>query len=114
MAHNSLQLSGRLLELAPLRHTPAGIPVAGGRLEHRSRREEAGVMRDVAVELEFVLLGTSATLLASAPLGTMVKLTGFLAAKSVKSARPVMHVETVEFVKEDQDGIQGQETRQTS
>lgn len=97
MMQNSLQLSGRLLELAPLRHSPAGIPVAGGKLEHASRREEAGVMREVAVELEFVLLGPTATLLASAPLGTKVTLTGFLAAKSLKSARPVMHVETVEF-----------------
>ncbi len=98
---NTLVLEGRLVELMPLRHTPAGLAVAGGRLEHHSRVIEAGVERAVEVEQEFVLLGPSAPLLAAAKLGSTVSLMGFLAAKSLKSRKPVLHVQTIEFVKEN-------------
>jgi len=37
-----VELTGRLVDPAELRHSPAGVPIARGLLEHESTQSEAG------------------------------------------------------------------------
>jgi len=52
-----------------------------------------------------VALGPTAQLLAGGKPGDGVKLGGFLAAKSVKSRTPILHVDTIEFLEGMHHGI---------
>jgi primosomal replication protein N len=87
-----------------LRYTPAGIPVSEGWLQHASRQIEGGAERQVDVEIAVLALGESARWLQAAPLGGDVKVTGFLAARSLKSKAPVLHVNTLEFLEGNENG----------
>jgi primosomal replication protein N len=102
---NQLTIAGSIVELAPLRHTPAGLPVLNFRIGHASEQLEAGVSRKVEVELAVVALGQTAILLTGTKPGENVRLSGFLAAKSAKSRQPVLHVERIEFVEGMNHGI---------
>ena len=75
-------------------------------IAHRSVQDEAGAERKVECEMACVALGQAAQLLAAAKPGDAVKLSGFLAAKSLKSRTPVLHVNTIEFVEGNDNGIQ--------
>jgi primosomal replication protein N len=101
---NSLQLSGLLLERKALRYTPAGVPVSEGRLQHRSRQSEGGKERQVEVEIAVLALGENARWLQAAPLGGMVEVSGFLAARSLNSRTPVLHVNSIEFLEGNENG----------
>jgi primosomal replication protein N len=103
---NRVWLSGKLLARGALRHTPAGVPVVEFSLGHQSRQEEAGGMRQVECELTCVSVGATAGLLAAARLGGQLKITGFFAAKSLKSRTPVLHVKEIEFLEGNENGIQ--------
>jgi len=52
----------------------------------------------VSAELPAVAFEAQARLIAARPLGSGVKLEGFLAAKSQRSKRLVLHVTNMEFV----------------
>jgi len=103
---NSFQIDGVLSELGVLRYSPGGVPVMSGRIEHRSRQVEAGVPREVGLELSVVAVGDKAKLLAAVRLGSHVRLAGFLAARSLKSRAPVLHIDTIEFLEGTNHGIQ--------
>lgn len=103
---NRTELSGSLLERGPLRRTPAGVPAIEFRLGHGSEQIEAGVSRWVDCEMACVALGQSANLLAAAKPGDGLRVTGFLAAKSLKSRQPILHVNEIEFVEGNENGIQ--------
>ena len=94
---NRVTVSGRLIEMDALRHTPAGVPVMKFRLQHDSEQMEAGAVRKVSCEIAAVAFEREATLLAAAKLGSDVKVTGFLAAKSRTSRAVVLHATGVEF-----------------
>jgi primosomal replication protein N len=94
---NRVAVSGRLIELDALRHTPGGVPVMKFRLQHDSTQTEAGAARKVSCEIAAVAFEREATLLAAAKLGSNVKVTGFLAAKSRTSRSLVLHATEVEF-----------------
>lgn len=87
-----------------MRYTPAGVPVSEGWLQHSSSQAESGVERLVEVEIAVVALGENARWLQAAPLGALVKLTGFLAAKSRNSKAPVLHVNTLEYLEGNENG----------
>ena len=101
---NCIELSGRLVERKILRHTPAGVPVSEGRLQHSSAQVEGGAERVVEVEIAVLALGEPARWLQAAPLGGVVKATGFLAAKSRSSKMPVLHVNSIEFLEGNENG----------
>ena len=103
---NRLCLEAELLELQPLRRTPAGVPVAGCSLQHASRQLEAGVERDVAVELQAVAVGERASVLAAAAPGMALRVSGFLAARSLRSRSPVLHLNKIEFLEGRKNGDQ--------
>jgi primosomal replication protein N len=98
LALNRLELSGRLLELGALRLTPAGVAALEFRLVHESEQAEAGSRRKVQAELPAIAFETEARLIAARPLGSEVRLHGFVSAKSQRSKKLVLHVTHVEFV----------------
>ena len=98
MALNRLELSGRLLELGPLRHTPAGVAALEFKLVHESELEEAGVKRKVQAEIGAIAFEAQARLIAARPLGSGLRVEGFLSAKSARAKKLVLHVTNVEFV----------------
>ena len=102
---NCTVLTGKLLELAALRYTPAGVAALNFRIAHASQQIEAGSPRTVECEIAALALGQTALLLAGAKPGDGVRLTGFLAAKSLKSRTPVLHVNEIEFLEGIDHGI---------
>ncbi len=106
LVRNSFEIDGVLTEVGQVRFSPGGVPVLAGRIEHRSRQIEAGVAREVGVELQVVAVGDKAKILALASLGSTARLTGFLAAKSLRSRAPVLHIDTIEFLEGTNNGIQ--------
>jgi primosomal replication protein N len=94
-------LSGRLLELGSLRHTPGGLAAIDFKVAHESEQDEAGGRRKVSAELGAVAFETQARLLAQRPLGAALRLQGFLSARSKRSRRLVLHVTNIEFVEGD-------------
>jgi len=103
---NALVLQGELRELSALRRTPAGVAVIEGVISHRSRQLEAGHEREVTAEVPFVMVGNDAPLLAQGVLGATVSVNGFVAARSLKSNRLVLHVTEMRFVEGNENGFQ--------
>ncbi len=87
-----------------MRYTPAGIPVAEGRLQHRAPQIENGSERLVELEIALLALGPAARWLEAAPLGGGLQITGFLAARSRNSRAPVLHVNTLEYLEGNENG----------
>ncbi len=76
---NQLVISGQLLKPAEVRTTPAGIPIARLVLAHRSRRNEAGQMRDVECRVSVVASGKALTTgIEALPPGTGLTVKGFV------------------------------------
>jgi primosomal replication protein N len=95
---NELRLAARIVEVSALRRTPAGVPVASCVLAHVSRQIEAGVAREVSLELPAMAIGELAQVLAGASPGAQVSATGFMAAKSARSRMPILHLNVIEFM----------------
>ena len=95
---NRVEISGVIMELKPLRYTPAGVPVVEFRLRHASVRAEAGATRKVEAEVEALAFEAQARLLSAGGLGRTLKAEGFLCAKSRRSKKPVLHVTNIEFI----------------
>ena len=98
MAQNQVELSGRLLERGALRHTPAGLAALEFKLGHESEQDEAGSRRKVQAEIGAIAFEANARLIAGRPLGSEVKVQGFLSAKSKRSKKLMLHVTNIEFV----------------
>jgi primosomal replication protein N len=81
-----------------LRYTPAGVAALEFKLGHESEQDEAGKRRSVKAEVSAIAFETQAKLLAGRPLGSPVRVEGFLGAKSKRSARLVLHVTKIEFI----------------
>ena len=86
------------MELGALRYTPAGMPAVEFRLAHESEQDEAGGKRKVQAELGAVAFDAQARLMAGAKLGVQARFEGFLAARSKRSQRLVLHVTKIEFL----------------
>ena len=81
-----------------MRHTPAGIPVMSCVLAHESRQIEAGIEREVKLELPAMAIGELALTLSTAALGVKVSVAGFMAAKSARNRSPILHLNIIEFM----------------
>lgn len=89
-------LKSEVVQIEPLRYTPAGIPLLSVLLRHVSDQVEAGMKRKVECELNAVILGDQA--LKSLKLGSHIVATGFLAKRSLKSTQLVMHINHLENI----------------
>jgi len=83
---NEFVMTGQLSERDALRHTPAGIALVNFRITHESEQLEAGSERQVYADVACVAVEDEARLIAAAPLGTAVRLTGFLAGRGSAGA----------------------------
>jgi primosomal replication protein N len=94
---NRVVLRGRLVEMDALRYTPAGVPIVKFRIAHESSQSEAGTERRVDCEVSGVAFETEAKLLASAPLGSEMSITGFLDRKGKSSRQVELHALRIDF-----------------
>lgn len=83
-------IQAEVVQIEPLRYTPAGIPLLSVVLRHVSEQVEAGMKRKVECEVNAVVLGNLA--LTGLKLGAQVVAQGFLAKRSLKSTQLVMHI----------------------
>ena len=90
-------LRGRIVEIDALRRTPAGIPILKFRLGHESTQQEGGSPRKVSCEIAAMAFDREAHLLASAPLGTAMTVSGFMDRKGHSSRQLVLHATQIEF-----------------
>lgn len=93
---NHIVLSAVVLEVKPLRYTPAGQAALELIVEHESQVTEAGHPRRVSLVMPAVALGDTALLLADVTLGSPLLLKGFLAPARKGSGKLVLHVQHVE------------------
>ena len=91
MEANEIALSGELTVVEPLRYTPAGIPLLGFKLMHRSRQTEAGLKRQVECEMGGVAMAEVAVAMARLKPGQAVTVNGFLNRKNRMSAQLILH-----------------------
>ncbi|OIQ98543.1 primosomal replication protein n [mine drainage metagenome] len=94
---NKLVLQAEVVQIEPLRYTPAGIPLLSVVLRHVSEQVEAGMKRKVECEVNAVALGDLA-LKGLLSIGTHIQATGFLAKRSLKSTQLVMHINHIERI----------------
>lgn len=90
---NNLTLQAEVVQIEPLRYTPAGLPLLSVVLRHVSEQVEAGMKRKVECEVNAVAIGDLA--LTKLALGTQIRVTGFLAKRSLKSTQLVMHINQI-------------------
>jgi primosomal replication protein N len=89
---NQVHLDGILVERATMRHTPAGVPVLEARIRHRSDVIEAGAPRTLEFVVNAIALGPVAGKLEREALGAQLDLSGFLAPRSRRSSKLVLHL----------------------
>lgn len=90
---NQLTLTAIVLELEPLRYTPAGVPAIEMQLEHESEVAQAGMQRRISMVVPAMALGDIALLLADTPLGAVLEIEGFLAPTRKGSSKLVVHIQ---------------------
>jgi primosomal replication protein N len=90
-------LSARVAAREVLRYSPGGVPILGLTLEHQSRMAEADAPRVVDLTIEAVAIGKVAQALDRVQPGRMLTVRGFLANRSRRSTRAVLHVKEFEL-----------------
>ena len=91
---NQLCLSAHIQRVEALRFTPAGLPVLVLHLAHESWQEELGERYLARVTLEAKLMGEEARHWQHKEDST-VRVSGFLAHKHQRSAKPVLHIQQI-------------------
>jgi primosomal replication protein N len=91
---NRYQVTGILQERQSLRYTPAGVPALDLQTLHQSTDLNG---RDATVNLSAVAFGLVAQTLSSTPLGSTLKLDGFLR-HSAKSKKLIVQIESFEII----------------
>lgn len=93
---NRLVLSGALIQVDPLRYSPAGVPIAEAVIHYRGSLDIAGHTRQVECELTVQASGELAARLAQLPQGSQVHLEGALNRRSVNSRQLVLLLNRIE------------------
>lgn len=98
---NQFRTTASVLEIKPLRYTPAGVPVTELVLDHVSDVMEAGAMRRVQFSIVAVALGDIGLLMAQTPLGVLLNIEGFLAPVRKGASKLVLHIQQASRVYAD-------------
>lgn len=93
---NKLVISGVLIQVDPVRYSPAGVPIAEAVILHRSSQAVAAQARQVECELTVQASGSLASQLAHLVVGTLVKLEGALNRRSVNSRQLILILNRIE------------------
>ncbi|HJV50174.1 MAG TPA: primosomal replication protein N [Noviherbaspirillum sp.] len=99
---NQLQLVAVIAERDAVRYTPAGIPIVAARLSHQSEQIEAGIPRQVELEIAALAAGEISGRFNRAELGVAYRFIGFLARKNRNSKSLVFHITDFETYTPDQ------------
>lgn len=91
-------MNGEVVQLEPLRFTPAGLPLLSFVVRHVSEQIEAGIKRQVECEMTVVAIGDIADKAKAVQAGNQVKLAGFIAKRSLKSTQLVLHLNALEII----------------
>ncbi|TVO62044.1 primosomal replication protein N [Spiribacter vilamensis] len=76
---NRVELTGWLVDAAELRHSPAGVPIARGLIEHESQQTEAGASRPIRFRVGVSAAGTPlAERLTDLPVGASIRVSGYM------------------------------------
>ena len=97
-ATNLLVIEGEVVQIETLRYTPAGIPLLSFVLRHLSEQVEAGMQRRVECDVNAMVMGPLAEKSQSIKVGEFLKVSGFLAKRSLKSTQLVMHINTLDKI----------------
>lgn len=99
---NQLKINGTVLEVNPIRYTPAGIAILELTLEHESIVQQASInqQRQVQLNLSVVAMGDMALLLSDLTLGTQLQVSGFLAPARKNSSKLVLHIQQANRIKD--------------
>lgn len=89
---NQITITGTLIAKEEVRYTPAGLVVFEGTFHHRSELVEAGRTRTLEYDFPTVSFGTVAEALHRVPFGTHLTLKGFLAPRSQRFQRLIVHI----------------------
>lgn len=87
-----MRIRAALVAKAALRHTPAGMAVAEAGFRYEDSVAEAGLLRQLGFEFAAVALGPVAMALEREPLGAALELGGFIAPRTRRSAKLVVHI----------------------
>ena len=98
---NRLQLTASVVERETVRYTPAGVPIAGCTLQHRTQVVEAGIARTVELTLQAVAAGEASGRLERVDMGVDTLFTGFLAKKSRNARTLVFHITELQDIGKD-------------
>lgn len=93
---NRLVISGTLIQVDPVRYSPAGVPIAEAVILHRSSQTVATQARQVECELTVQASGSLATQLAQLATAMQVTLEGALNRRSVKSRQLILILNRIE------------------
>ncbi|MFO7746356.1 MAG: primosomal replication protein N [Orrella sp.] len=95
---NNLVLSGRVVNLMPLRYTPAAVPVMELDVDHEHEVEESGVLRLVKFEMAVTVIGDLALMNKHLQLGQAIEVEGFLAPTRKNSPRLRLHAQRLRLI----------------
>ena len=91
-----MRLTATVVTRDTLRYTPAGVPLLNLTLQHESTLVEAKLPRVVQATVDAVVLGEVAREMDRLMVGQVITVTGFLANRSQRSTRVVLHVNEFE------------------
>ncbi|HWL75541.1 MAG TPA: primosomal replication protein N [Burkholderiaceae bacterium] len=89
---NQLRIRAKAVAKSALRYTPSGVAVLEASFRHEGNVTEAAMQRTLAFEFSAIALGPVAQSLAREALGTTVILEGFIAPRSRRTTRLLVHV----------------------
>jgi primosomal replication protein N len=95
---NLLVIEGEVVQIETLRYTPAGIPLMSFVVRHLSEQVEAGMQRRVECDVNAMVMGPLAEKSQSIKVGELIKVSGFIAKRSLKSTQLVMHINTLDKI----------------
>lgn len=95
---NQTIICGKIVELSQLRYTPTGKAIIEFKISHISNKIEASIQRRVTCEIFAVAWADMAKAISDMEVGSIVKLTGFLAKKNKISTQLVLHVTCIDTI----------------
>ncbi|OAM52962.1 primosomal replication protein N [Methylovorus sp. MM2] len=98
MSLNTLELIGEVVQIETLRYTPAGIPLLSFTLRHMSEQVEAGMQRKVECNVPVMAIGQIAEKAKHIQSGANLRVSGFIAQRSLKSTQLVLHINILEII----------------
>ncbi len=90
---NRIEVTGTLSQLDALRYTPGGVAMVNAQIEHQSEQIEAGLKRQIEQSFRCRFAGPLALNAAKLPLGSRIRVTGFLASAKKGSMSLQIHVQ---------------------